>query len=91
MWRASSTTRMRKAAEICGGLAKPWRPNSDIKNLELEHGHVSLSLQVLTKNCDAFDPPIDAAASIGVGTALVPQIEAALFFAADYEKSLRGL
>src|SRR5580692_12882769 len=57
---ASSTTRPKKAAETgCRSVRLP-RPNSDIKNLELEHGRVSLSLQVLTKSCGAFDPPIDA-------------------------------
>ncbi len=58
--RASSTTRTRKAAEAVWRVADLSRPNSDIKNLELEHGRVQISYQVLTKSCDAFDPPIDA-------------------------------
>jgi hypothetical protein len=78
--------------------------NSDIENLELEHRRVSISHQVITRNCDAFDPPIDAAASIGVCRA-GPPVEAALFLflvtwdepapfrvaRCDQPKSLRGL
>jgi hypothetical protein len=48
-------------------------PNSDIENLELEHRGVSKSHRVITRNCTAFDPPIDAAASMGFCTALVPR------------------
>jgi hypothetical protein len=52
--------------------------NSDIENLELEHRRVSISHQVIKRNCHAFDPPIDAAASIGVCRA-GPPVEAALY------------
>src|SRR6202047_3413229 len=46
------------------------RPNSDIKNLKLEHGRVSLSHHVLTRSCGAFDPPIDAS---GLDWGFVPR------------------
>jgi hypothetical protein len=49
--------------QVCAtgqAVANLSRPISDIKNLELEHGRVSISLQVFTRNCGAFDPPIDA-------------------------------
>jgi len=70
------------------------RPNSDIKNLELEHGRVSISLQVLTRNYHAFDPPIDAS---GLDRGFVPRwsprSRPRLFSggAAGHAKSLRGL
>ena len=37
---------------------KIW--NQDTENLESRHRRVSISHQVITRNCSAFDPPIDA-------------------------------
>jgi hypothetical protein len=59
-------------------------PNSDIKNLESSHRRVSLSHQVLTRSCIAFDPPIDAAASTGVMYRAGPLVEAAPFRVAGF-------
>jgi hypothetical protein len=45
-------------------------PNSDIENLELGHRQVSNSHRMLTRKCEAFDPPIDAS---GLDWGFVPR------------------
>ena len=64
-WRGWFMSRPRRAAAEFGRSQRRC-PNSDIENLELEHRRVSKSHRVITRNCIAFDPPIDASGLDGV-------------------------